>query len=88
MEDVGQRVGKLPALGQAGLQLEVLVAGEQAVEEQLVDAFRLRVGPDARVEVGGAALDDHHQRLRVGPLGAGKKQQGEANTDGEPAPHG
>jgi len=77
VEDVGQGVGHLPALGQAGLQLEVLVAGEQAVKEQLIDALRLGVGADPRIEVRRAALDDHDQCVGVGAPGAGDQETGE-----------
>ncbi len=66
MKDVGQRIGNFPALRQPGLQVEVIVAADQGIEEQLVDALRLRVDADARIEVDGTALDDHDQRVGVG----------------------
>ena len=66
MKNVGLRIGDLPTLGQPWLQLEVIVAADQRVEEKLVDSLRLRIDADTGVEVGWAALDDHHQRVGIG----------------------
>src|SRR5690348_15568002 len=57
------RIGNVPPLRQPGLQVEMLVAVNQRVEKEFVNALRVRVDTDSRVEVGWAALDDHHQRL-------------------------
>ena len=73
VKDVGLRIGNLPAVGQPGLQVEMVVATNQRVEEQLVDAFRLGVHANPRIEVGGAALDDHDQRVGIG-LAASSRQ--------------
>ena len=62
MKDVGERIGNLPALGQPRLQLEVIVAPQQSFEDQLADALRLGIGPDARIEVERRALDQHRRR--------------------------
>ena len=82
VEDIGQRIGNVPALGQAGGDIEVVAAGQQVVEDEVVDALRLRVQTDARIEVGGAALDDHHQGVGVGFAGAGESE-GEHAGDSE-----
>jgi hypothetical protein len=50
------------------------VTGEQVVEDKVVDAFGLRVEANAGIEVGGAALDDHHQGVGIGFPGAGKSE--------------
>ncbi len=71
VEDVGQRIGNVPAFGQAGGDVKVVAAGEQVVEDEIIDAFRLRVQADAGIEVGGTALDDHHQGVGIGFAGAG-----------------
>ena len=65
MKDERERVGLLPALGQRGSEVKAGVARHQAVEEQLVDVLRLRVGADARIEIGRAALDEKDHRPRV-----------------------
>ena len=80
MKNVGQRIGNLPALGQSGLNVEVLVARQQRVEEEFVDALRLPVDAHARIEIRGAALDDHDQRVGVGRLRAGEKRE-DADAD-------
>jgi hypothetical protein len=43
MKDVGQRIRNLPTLRQSRLNTQVLVARTQVIEEQFVDAFRLRI---------------------------------------------
>ena len=80
MKNVGLRIGNFPAVGQPGLQVKVIVAADQRIEEQIVDAFRLRVHADARIEIGGTALDDHDQRVGIGFAGAGSEEQGETRA--------
>ena len=43
VKDVGQRIGNLPALGQSRRDIQVVAAREQIVEDQVVDAFGLRI---------------------------------------------
>ena len=74
MEDIGQRIGNIPAFGQAGGDVEMVVAGQQVVEDEVVDALGLRVQADAGIEVGRAALDDHHQGVGIGFAGAGERE--------------
>jgi len=50
----------------------MLIALQQVVEDQSVNPRRLRVQPDARIEIGWTALNDHHQCFRIGGLGAGE----------------
>src|SRR5207248_6209108 len=57
-------------LRQPGTQLEVLIAADERIEQQRVNALRLRVDSDSGVEIRGAALDDHHQRMGIGGLRA------------------
>ncbi len=84
MEDVGLRIGNLPTFGQPRLQVEVLVAADERIEEQFVNALRLRVNPDTRIEIGGAALDDHHQRVGVGLMrAAGENKQRRTQQTGD-----
>ena len=60
MEDVGEWVWGFPAFGETRLHVEVLIAAQQGVENQLVDALRWAVRAHARVQISWAALDDHH----------------------------
>ncbi len=76
MEDIGQRIGNLPALGQHRLQIEVLIAAEKRIEDQHINALGLRVQPHARIEIRWAALDDHDQGVGVGAARATSQKQG------------
>src|SRR5271165_2239191 len=53
----------------------MIVTGQQRVEEEFVDALRLRINPYAGVEIRRTAFNNHHQRVGVGSLRAG--EQGE-----------
>ena len=66
MEDVRLRIGNFPPLGEPRLELEVLVAAHERVEQQLVDALGLRIDADARVKVRGAAFDEDDDRVGIG----------------------
>ena len=48
VKDVGEGIGNFPAFGEAGGDIQVVAAGEQVVEDQIVDALGLRVDSDAR----------------------------------------
>ena len=68
MEDVGFRIEDLPRIGEERFQLEVLIAADKRVEEQVANALGLSIESDARVEVGRAVLDDHDDGVGVGLL--------------------
>jgi uncharacterized circularly permuted ATP-grasp superfamily protein len=51
----------------------MVVAMYQRIENQFVDPLGLRVSADPGIEIGGAALNDHHQRIHVRALGAGNQ---------------
>lgn len=53
----------------------MLIAIEQIVENERVDALGIRVNPHARIEICRATLNDHHNRVGVGRLRAGEKGQ-------------
>jgi hypothetical protein len=46
----------------------MIVAANEGVKDEFVDALGLSVGAYARVEVGGTALDDHDRGVRIGLL--------------------
>ena len=75
MEDVGARVGHVPLLGQPRLDVEMLITMHQRIEDQLINALRLGVGADTRIKIGGTKLNDHHQRVGRGMMGAGNQKQ-------------
>ena len=80
MKDVGQWIGDFPTLGKPWLQIEVFVAADQRVEKQFVNSLRLRIHSHAGIEVGGAALDDHYQRVGIGlARAAGEKDHQKAH---------
>jgi len=68
MENVGQGIRNLPTLGQSGLNIQMLVARQQRVEEEFTNALRLRINPDSRIEIRGTAFNDHHESVRIGSL--------------------
>jgi hypothetical protein len=48
------------------VRIHPVVAFEEAAEEQAVDVLRLRVGGEARVEIGGIGLDQDGEGARIG----------------------
>src|SRR4051812_11654243 len=74
MENVSQRIVILPSLGEAWEHVEVIVATQQRVEDQFVDALRLRIRTDARIEVRRTALDHHDHRVRIGSVRASSNE--------------
>ncbi len=73
MKNIGQRIGNFPVLRQPRSRIQVGAAHDQVVEKQTVDALRLRVDSDSRVQIRGARFDHHHQRVGIGLVGAGKQ---------------
>src|SRR5436190_15117500 len=74
MKHVGQRIGILPSLCQAGKDIEMIVAPQKRVEDQLVDALRLRIGADTGIEVRRTALDHHDDGVGVGSVRAASNE--------------
>ena len=66
VENISEAIRNLPALGQRRFHIEVVIAVEKIVEDERVDALGLGVETYARIEVGGAALDDHDESVGVG----------------------
>src|SRR6267143_1129333 len=71
MEDVSERVGSRPGFGKIAVETHLIVALQQAAEEEPIDALGLRIGGKARVEVGGAGFDEEGKRRRIGRVVAG-----------------
>jgi len=53
VEDVSERIGNLPALRQSRLDVEMVVARQQRVEEKFVNALGLPVDAHSRVQIRG-----------------------------------
>src|SRR5437762_2973657 len=70
MEDERFGIGLVPALGERGCEMEIAVASDEAVEEQLVDMFRLSIRTYARVKIGGAAVDEEYDCVWIARRGA------------------
>ncbi len=45
MKNISARIGNLPAFGQSGRDVEMIIASQQIVEDQVVNPFRLRIEP-------------------------------------------
>ena len=57
MEDVGERVGNFPCVGEISVKVHLGVALQQAAEEEAVDTLGVGIGGVAGVEVGGIGFD-------------------------------
>jgi hypothetical protein len=75
VEYVGQGIGNFPALGQRGRHVEMLIAIEEVIEHQRVDALGPCVDPNSGIKIGGAALNNHDQRVGIGSWRAGEERQ-------------
>jgi hypothetical protein len=83
MESVSERIGGLPTFGQTWRDVQVRIAGEQVIEDKVVNTLRLRIQTNPRIEIRRAALDDHHQRVGIRLAAAGKKRKKrEKNREG------
>jgi hypothetical protein len=71
MEDVSERVGSRPGFSKIAAKIHLIVALQQAAEEESIDALGLRIGGEARVEIGGAGFDKKGKRRRIGVIAAG-----------------
>ena len=60
MKDIRAWIRDLPTFGEPRFDTEVLVALQQVIEDQVVDSLRRSVNAHSRIQIGGAALDDHH----------------------------
>jgi hypothetical protein len=84
MEDERSNVGLIPALCEGGGEVEARVPGDEAIEDQLVDMFRLAVGSDAGIEIGWAAVDeeDHGAGIALGGVTGSEEQECQGKDEG------
>jgi len=66
MKNIGSRIGNLPPLGQPGNHVELIPACHQSIEQQGVNACRVRIEPNPRIKIRRARFDDHDQRIGIG----------------------
>ena len=81
MEDVGERVGRVPGFGEVAVEIHLIVALEEAAEEQAVDALGLRIRGEARVEVGGTGFDEECEGGRIAVRWAGTGYKTERSNE-------
>ena len=74
MKNIGTRIGYVPAHCQLRLYVQVLIARQQIIKQQTVDALRLRIQPNSRIQIRRAALDNHDQRVRIRLRGAANQK--------------
>jgi hypothetical protein len=68
VEYVRKRIGILPALGQAWLNIEMLITSEKIIEQQVIDALGIGIQSYAGIQIRGTVLDDHDQRVWGDPV--------------------
>ncbi len=69
VKNVGQRIRYFPGIGEVAMNDHLVVAFDEAAEEQSVEMLRLPVGGEAGVEIGGIGFDQEiawMKRLLVG----------------------
>src|SRR6267378_892672 len=71
MEDISEQVGSRPRFGKIAVEVHLIVALQQAAEEEPIDALGLRIGGEARVEIGRAGFDEKGKRRTIGLVAAG-----------------
>ena len=93
VEDVGERVGRLPAFREIAADVHLVVAFDEAAEYEAVDAFGEGVGANARVEIGRHGFDQERDAGGVAggrgwagacgeENGSGDKRQGYSAREG------
>ena len=65
MENVSKRVGSRPGFGKITAETHLIVALQQAAEEESIDALGLRIDSEARVEVGGVGFNEEGEGGRI-----------------------
>ena len=57
VENVGERIWSAPGVGEIAVEIHLVVALEEAAEEESVDFLGLGVCGEARIKVGGIGFD-------------------------------
>src|SRR5690348_10288308 len=80
MEHVRGGVGRFPLARQVRNDVESLIVADEAVEDQAVDVFGDRIGPDARIEIGRRLLDQEIYGVRFGRTCRPRASTGEGDA--------
>ena len=75
MKDVSQWIRNLPALGQPRSHIQVVSTLQQIVKDQVVNPFRLRILSHPWIKIRRTRLNNHDQRVGIGPGRAGKQRK-------------
>src|ERR1051326_3430957 len=74
VEHISQWIGNVPAIGQLRLNIQMFVAGEQVIKDQVVNPLGLSIQSNPRIEVGWAIFNQHDERVVIGFRAARKKR--------------
>jgi hypothetical protein len=74
VKDERQRIGLLPSLRKRRRQLKMGISFHETVEDQSIDALRLSISADARIEIGRAALDEDDHGVGIARSGAAGRE--------------
>src|SRR5258708_6281983 len=88
MKDVRERIGSRPGFGKIAVEIHLIVALQQAAEQESIDALGLRIGGKARVEIGGAGFDEEGKRRRVGLIAVGAAEEKDCGKREKQKKHG
>src|SRR5580692_1922470 len=75
VEYISQRIWDFPTLRQSRLHVKMLVAGAQVIEQQLINSLGIGFQTNPWIQIGGAALDNHHQCVWVWFTGTGEQRK-------------
>ena len=79
MENISERVWDFPAFRKSWRHIQIVAARKQIVEDQVVDALRLRIDPHPRIQIRRTRLNQHDQRIGIG-FDWSKIEQGRERT--------
>src|SRR4051812_50053964 len=65
----------------------MFVPRQEIIEDEVVDTLRLSIHADSWIEIGGTALDNHHQRVRIRFFCTGRKTGQGKQAQEQPAMH-
>ena len=65
MENISTWIWGLPGFCEIAVEIHLIVALQQAVEQESIEALRLRISGKTRIEIGGAGFDEESKRRRI-----------------------
>jgi hypothetical protein len=76
VEDVGEGVRDRPGFGEVAVKVHLVVAANEAAEEEAIDALRIGVGGEAGIEVGGVGFEEEGEGVSAAWGGAAEEKAG------------